>query len=195
MGTRHLICVVLNGEYKVAQYGQWDGYPSGQGLGVLGFLEDVDMGLFREKVSRLAWASEEHIKRCWVECGADPNEDYVNYAVGEVFGKKYPEYDRDTGSRILDLIMSRDDLTLYNDVKFAQDSLFCEWCYVIDLDANKLEVYKGFNREPLTETDRFYTGKEAGDKYQAVKLIYEWSLDDLPGESEFIELLEPVEEE
>ena len=28
MGTRNLTCVFKDGEYKVAQYGQWDGYPS-----------------------------------------------------------------------------------------------------------------------------------------------------------------------
>lgn len=27
MGTRHIIDVKLNGELKVHQYGQWDGYP------------------------------------------------------------------------------------------------------------------------------------------------------------------------
>lgn len=27
MGTRHLTAVVIDGDYKVAQYGQWDGYP------------------------------------------------------------------------------------------------------------------------------------------------------------------------
>jgi len=32
MGTRHLICAKINNEYKLSQYGQWDGYPSGQGV-------------------------------------------------------------------------------------------------------------------------------------------------------------------
>ena len=27
MGTRNLTVVYLDGQYKVAQYGQWDGYP------------------------------------------------------------------------------------------------------------------------------------------------------------------------
>jgi len=27
MGTRHLTMVIQNKEPKVAQYGQWDGYP------------------------------------------------------------------------------------------------------------------------------------------------------------------------
>jgi len=38
MGTRHLICVVKDGEYKVAQYGQWDGYLSGQGQDIVKFI-------------------------------------------------------------------------------------------------------------------------------------------------------------
>lgn len=40
MGTRHLIEVVVDGQIKVAQYGQWDGYPSGQGVDVLKFLAE-----------------------------------------------------------------------------------------------------------------------------------------------------------
>ena len=32
MGTRNLTAVYLDGQYKVAQYGQWDGYPEGQGI-------------------------------------------------------------------------------------------------------------------------------------------------------------------
>ena len=41
MGTRHLIAVQLDGEYKIAQYGQWDGYPDGKGIDVLHFLTDI----------------------------------------------------------------------------------------------------------------------------------------------------------
>ena len=35
-----------------------------------------------------------------------------------------------------------------DNLDFAQDSLFCEWAYVVDLDAGVLEVYKGFQTEP-----------------------------------------------
>ena len=31
MGTRHITTVVAEGEFVVAQYGQWDGYPTGAG--------------------------------------------------------------------------------------------------------------------------------------------------------------------
>ena len=40
MGTRNLTVVYVDGEYRVAQYGQWDGYPSGQGMTCLKFLTE-----------------------------------------------------------------------------------------------------------------------------------------------------------
>jgi hypothetical protein len=40
MGTRHLICVKHQDEYKLIQYGQWDGYLSGQGKDVYDFLQN-----------------------------------------------------------------------------------------------------------------------------------------------------------
>lgn len=48
MGTRNLTMVIdRKGEIKVAQYGQWDGYPSGQGATILEFAKD------KEKMSKL----------------------------------------------------------------------------------------------------------------------------------------------
>ena len=40
MGTRNLTIVYSNGEYKVAQYGQWDGYPEGLGVQLLKYLRE-----------------------------------------------------------------------------------------------------------------------------------------------------------
>ena len=40
MGTRNLTMVIQNQETKIAQYGQWDGFPDGQGITILTFLQD-----------------------------------------------------------------------------------------------------------------------------------------------------------
>ena len=40
MGTRHLIRVKKDGKLCVSQYGQWDGYPTGQGKDVLKFVAE-----------------------------------------------------------------------------------------------------------------------------------------------------------
>ena len=50
MGTRNLTIVHSNGEYKVAQYGQWDGYPEGLGIQLLKYLKEINMLLFRGKL-------------------------------------------------------------------------------------------------------------------------------------------------
>lgn len=42
MGTRGLTQVILDGEYKISQYGQWDHYPSVAGVKVLDFLRTMD---------------------------------------------------------------------------------------------------------------------------------------------------------
>lgn len=38
MGTRGIHFVISNKQIKVAQYSQWDNYPSGQGLTALKFV-------------------------------------------------------------------------------------------------------------------------------------------------------------
>lgn len=56
MGTRHFTSVILNGEQKVCQYGQWDEYPTYTGVKLLEFLRDVDMQKFKEALNNTRMA-------------------------------------------------------------------------------------------------------------------------------------------
>lgn len=198
MGIRHLTIVVAEGDYKVAQYGQWDGYPSGQGKTVLRFIHDNDMQAFKQKLANVQWITEEEHDAALRSVGApdgmldmDQHAEYV---------KRYPELTRDTGADILDLIMKSEELIkLSNSIKFAADSLFCEWAWLINLDSNELEVYKGFNREPLPDGERFKgidPDAERGE-YHEIKFVRTFTFDELKNISkdEFIEVLEPAEAE
>ena len=177
MGTRNLTAVYCDGEYKIAQYGQWDGYPEGQGATALAFANKISdvysRELFREKVRKCHWLTEGEIS------AIDALPDW---------SKKFPELSRNTGAEILELVNSSDGLGLVNNVEFAADSLFCEWAWVIDLDKNTFEGYEGFNKtQPLTEEDRFFflRDKERSG-YYGVKLKKKYSLDDLPATPEFL---------
>ena len=56
MGTRNLTIVFMDGKYRVAQYGQWDGYPEGQGLTCLRFVRDqMNEKYFRDALSRIKY--------------------------------------------------------------------------------------------------------------------------------------------
>ena len=61
MGTRNLTMVIADAETKVAQYGQWDGYPEGQGKIALEFLRGVDLVKFRERLKSIKWLTKEQI--------------------------------------------------------------------------------------------------------------------------------------
>jgi hypothetical protein len=193
MGTRNLTMVISNGETKVAQYGQWDGYPGGQGSTALEFLRKMDANKFREKVGNLRWITKE-------EATALDETDWT---------KTHPFLSRDTGANILNTIYYdsmeiRDpDANVFSGKKidfpckveflqdesnFAADSLFCEWAYVIDLDKNTFEVYEGFNKSPLDENDRFYHLEKTREdsEYYPIRLSKSYDLNNLPDVETFI---------
>lgn len=203
MGTRNLTVVVSDGEYRVAQYCQWDGYPGGQGINILNFLSSSDrIDLLRENVKKCSFITEEQYDKLH-ETYRETHQESVHIAENgrhillkstiNDFLNDYPQFSRDTGSDILRMIAaSPDGLTLYDDHEFAADSLFCEWAYVIDLDQNTFEVYSGFNTTPLQPSERFYslqtteidTGEE---RYYPVHMIRSYSLSDLPDQKTFLE--------
>lgn len=186
MGTRHLIAAFYQGEYRIAQYGQWDGYPDGQGLTVLQFARDLD-GLGREGFLKKLLAVRDITDE---ECEA------VNST--ENWTTKYPHLSRDAGAEILRMVWDGPEgMALRRFIAFAGESLFCEWAYVLDFDKNTLEVFKGSNHSPLDPSERFAsipTDPKAPEYYQ-VKFEKSWPLTSLPSNEEFLAAFAEPEEE
>lgn len=185
MGTRHLTCVFYKNEYKVAQYGQWDGYPGGQGVTILKFLESFKLDKFKKELEKIRFLTD-----------AEYNEIIEKYTGDKLYWKHDLKHlSRDTGASILNEIALGNIKTLKNSLSFAGDSLFCEWAYIIDLDKNTLEVYEGFNKKPLEKNDRFYglENVKSSDDYYPIKLLHSFDLNNLPNEQSFISTLEPPE--
>lgn len=64
---------------------------------------------------------------------------------------------------------------------FLADSLFCEWAYVMNLDDNVLEVYRGFQKKrDCNSRNRYRDLPRLNKKYYPVALIAEFSLADIP---------------
>ena len=68
MTTRSLTAVKINGEYKIAQYGYYDGYPSGQGVTILKFLlGEMDKNKFIKKLKKLRFVINDQEERERIE--------------------------------------------------------------------------------------------------------------------------------
>lgn len=188
MGTRNLTMLISDGETKVAQYGQWDGYPGGQGLTALSFLNQCDLSKLKEKVSQLSFYTNEELDNLQKQL------DRGDFKDGS-FGVIYPEFSRDWGASILEEIYNDriKSKKLKDEKEFAADSLFCEYCYVIDLDKRTFEVYEGFNKKPLKEGERFSSmplykpAHREKVEYYPVKHVKTYSLDSLPNEKDFLD--------
>lgn len=199
MGTRNLTMVISGEKTRIAQYGQWDGYPSGQGSVALDFLKNCDINKFKEQLERCRFIESSKRKQTELEnfmkkIGAP--DGWMTGEQASQYHKKYPFLTRDNGASILNLIYEAegtDNLWLHDSSDFASDSLFCEWAYVIDLDKNTFEVYEGFNTQPLEEGQRFKDLKCEGG-YKPVRMVKSYDINNLPTTEEFIQLEEKEEE-
>lgn len=202
MGTRNLTAVMINGEYKIAQYGQWDGYPEGQGVTILDFLskqENIDA--LKENLNKTRFLDEEGRDKEFIDAYSANTPEWSSEPDNRTDEQKhwFSSYiTRDLGASILESIAaSKDDEILLRDaIGFAGDSLFCEWGYVIDFDKNVLEVYRGFNDEPITE-GRFISGdptfeNDKTDEYEPIILIKTYDLNNLPNREQFIQELTEI---
>jgi hypothetical protein len=189
MGTRGLTMVISEAKTKVAQYGQWDHYPEGQGLVVLEFLKKTDLKKFKEKLNKVRFTTkkvEEEMQNFLESIGS--KDGWVTSEQSSQFDAKWPYVSRDHGADILNLIMQNDEkiMWLTDSTNFAGDSLFCEWAYVIDLDKRRLEVYRGFNKSPIKKTERFAKIKNKdAEKYTPIRLLKSYSFKSLPTPKQF----------
>lgn len=197
MGTRHLVAAVVDGEPRIAQYGQWDGYPGGVGLDVLSFIDNHDMFEFAKNLRLTHWVTEDEIRQ--MERSINPTTDigagWLTYADSQAFYRKFPQFSRDTSAQILELVYHLDVMALRNSWEFGADSLFCEWAYVLDMDRNVLEVYKGFNRTDSAEGRWAGAKAENSDGYGPVTKVAEFPFTSLPDTDTFIRTLDPDEED
>jgi len=147
MGTRNLTLVIHKQKPVVAQYGQWDGYPEGQGLTVLRFLQKKEnIEKLRNAISKLRYMQDKDTKErkdfC-VSIGA--SGDYLGTDQGKQYDKQFPFDSRDHGADILNKIIESNlqEIVLNDAIDFGKETLFCEWAYKLNLDTETLFVYQG----------------------------------------------------
>jgi hypothetical protein len=162
MGTRGLTKVVINNETKVAQYGQWDHNPSGQGVVALNFLKNFNEEHFRTQLTKCKFVDkdkENEIENFLKSIGS--NNGWMTMEQSDKYKREYPYLSRDNGAHILNLINeSTDDVIwIHDSSSFIEDGLFCEGAFIIDLDKRTLTVHWNgenvFDIDNLPDTETF----------------------------------------
>lgn len=172
MGTRYLTAAFINGEYKVAQYGQYDGDPSHAGVHILRTLSGDKTDALKKAVLECRFATAEEVEE--FDASRDMQE------------MLYPQMRSTVGGQILPMILNDGIKVLENKLDLVKENWY-SWAYVIAFDSGKLEVYKGNNKEPLSEKERFYLDGFVDDSgVYPPRKVAEFPLEKLPGEDEFI---------
>lgn len=162
MSTRGVVGLVIDGEEKIA-YNHCDSYPSGVGVDVLDELSELI-----NDVPAL-YVAARNLK---------------NVEGEEWYGKL-----RDNQGSLRKML----DAGVFEDYsEFPVDSLFCEWSYIVDLDAGRFEVYKGFQKTAPAEGR--WAGNAGNGEYAASALKAWWPLLALPSREDFYSALEEVDE-
>lgn len=148
MGTRNLTVVRdLDNEVAVAQYGQWDGYPEGQGITALNILKNYGWEALAIGLTYTRFATAEELKPIFDNYAN--NDGWMTMEEGKRFGEDYPSLTRDTGADILRIIIeTKKDILLTNEYDFKDDDLFCEGYYEVNLHSGKfISKYGGYEVE------------------------------------------------
>jgi len=203
MRTRGLTAVILDGKHRVAQYGQWDHYPSGQGIDVLEFCRKhlgsiKKRNKFKTAVRKTRFIDDAEYAKMYASVGVDiiASDGLVSLAKSKEFCARYPSLHRDTGSEILTLVLNG-ETRLQDSFDFASDSLFCEGVFLIDLDREIYEVYDGGQEVPHNQgrfAGNVIKARNGAVQYYPVKLAASFKLSGLPSNEAFLEILEPPEE-
>jgi len=109
----------------------------------------MDLKTFKKQVKALKNIGPRTLKKFWVEAGMDPNDKsgFVSMEIANKFDEAHPEFSRDTGAEILDLIHSKG----VKKVQQATGQLgksWIEFVYELDLDKETVKVYTDGGIEP-----------------------------------------------
>lgn len=134
MGTRHHQKVITKaGELKISQYGQWDGYPDGQGIDILDYLRNADLDKYQLELSKINEITPEQLE-------------IVNQSKN--WKEEYPYLSRDCGAEIHQMVEKGN----VKFVQFIEDDEANAWCngfFTIDFEKNTF-VTEGFTDEPVS---------------------------------------------
>lgn len=193
MGTRGLYGVRKNGVDKCT-YNHFDSYPECLGRNVVEFCKNNSVENLNKFFDNIVLVLENskptkaQIKDCQkagyvdLSVSTQSNDDW--YCLLRNLQGDFEEYQRciDTDAKIY----------MIDSIDFIEDSLFCEYAYIINLDDEVLEFYEGFQKEPQVG-NRYGTKEDRG--YYPCKLALTIPLDEIDDVNRIVKKMEYGSEE
>lgn len=206
MGTRGLLGFVAD-NHLYATYNHFDSYPGGLGCDVLAYVAQIAakgpdaVAEAKARVSALKVIEDPDAEPTDADVSA--LEAWTNVEVGSRHRSGKPDWYqllRETQGDPEAILASG---YLLDGRDFGDDSLFCEWAYVIDFDAEVVEVYRGFRTQPPTRGR--WVGRAQHDgaarqaavtgwRYHPIDLVTAFGFNTLPTAEDFVARVEEAVE-
>jgi len=186
VGTRGLIGVRLDGKDYLT-YNHFDSYPSGLGVAAVLAVDEMDEDLdyWKDLTRRVKVVNptdvpameelQNHVSLWEKDCEAPPTEyyDFLHPLQGDIKAMLRMGILIDSG-------------------EFINDSLFCEWAYILNLDTRTLEVYHGWQNQKGVGRYAAAADKPDENGYWPCSLVAEILFDNVT-EAGMIELEKTIE--
>ena len=180
MSSPYLTMIKYDGEIKIAHIHWFNGYPENVGIRFMRLLRKDACCLLRQNLHNYKILEESAYKQ-YLIYGFAPDEEAIQ--------KDYPSFVFEGGDVLLERLMSGAEAISCYRIEHAYKGDIC-WAYMIDYDTMTFEIYKGFNREPLKPTERFfYDGQRNGSLYP-IRLMHSYHLNALPTDKRFLSEME-----
>ena len=176
MGTRGSYGFRVDGEDRLA-YNHFDSYPEGLGQDIYDslrcLLDKYSLDELKDKVRKIELVKE----------NSSPSPEQIKrlegYADSQVSSGKIDEWYVLLRDMQGDIKAHVEEGIMISGGDFIYDSLYCEWAYIVNLDEEVFEVYRGFQRMP--NHGRYQLdGTNHKNGYYPCSLIATFPLDNLP---------------
>ncbi len=184
MGTSSMIYIENRGSTVLSTLTSKDGGPRMEGRDLMAFLavpsnvESIRLALRTCKVLQ-----DQSVEVQRIANGHDWELEYM---------ADHPGYAISTGVRLLEEMASNPGAR--RKVRsWSRDMRMNDWAYVVDLDEEMLEVYRGMNRIPPKDDERFYDGGQPdADGYYPFRKVAAFGFFDPSSCSRFVEECEGI---
>jgi hypothetical protein len=169
MSTRGAWGFIYKGKEYIT-YNHSDSYPEGIGRQLISHYHSLGARKIKTLIKKIKLINEDHK---FATSEIKELKPYADLSVGDQTLESAYCLLRETQGNMIATLESG---YMIESSSFLQDSLFCEWAYIFNLDTEMLEVYQGFQDEPHSK-GRYSKLEAHHEKYQPVALIASFPLE------------------